>query len=142
MNKSKVDRIVRFTVAIGLATLAVYYIWLISTRSADSRAYYPHGSVEPWRYPTEAVLVSCALVLVEAGVLWAVLARPRAPLWKKSLFALGLALPGALGGIGMLMHSPPYFGFHVFWLVTVVLCLVVLFLVSGVVHLTSAILRR
>jgi len=89
-----------------------------------------------------SVLISSALVVIEAAVLWIVLARPKVELWKKSLLALGLAFPTTLVGLVMLMHSPPYFGSHVLWLVSVTLCLLALLGLAGAVRLVAALLQQ
>jgi hypothetical protein len=143
MEKGNVERIVRWAAGVSLGALAAYYVWLIVTRSAEPRAYFEHrrGVVGTWEYPTASVAVSCVLVVAEAMFLWTLLTRPTTALWMRSLLAVGIALPASVMGALVLMHSPPYFGFHVLWIVSVTVFLLVVLLLSASARLVSKFLN-
>ena len=65
------------------------------------------------------MIVSCVLLFVEAaGIVFVVGHGSADTLWIRALSCLALAVPASAVGLVLLMHSPPYFGFHVFWILT------------------------
>ena len=84
-------------------------------------------------YPLKPVLIFCAIVLVECGLLLAIL-RPSSycRAWGRALCASLLALGLALFWIQGMLHAPPYYGMHLQWWLAVSLGLLLLTACSAV----------
>jgi hypothetical protein len=116
-----------FTALAGMALV----IWAGSLPDHWMLRALPAGSTAP--YPLKPVLIFCAIVLAECGLLLALL-RPRSYCrsWDRALCASGLALSLALFWIQGILHAPPYYGMHLQWWLVVSLGLVLLTLYSAV----------
>lgn len=84
----------------------------------------PVGSNVP--YPLKPVLIFCAIILAECGLL--ALLRPRSYCrsWGRALYASLLAIGLALFWLQGALHAPPYYGMHLQWWLAVSLGLVLL----------------
>jgi hypothetical protein len=138
VNQIRRERRIRWGFGSILAPTAIYFMWLIATRSAEPRAYFQHrrGLVGHWSYPTSSVAISCGLVAAEALVL----TRSKTILvWARGLVGVALAAPVAIVGTLTSMHSPPYCVFHVLWLIYVTMLMVAIVLVFAAAHIAGRI---
>ncbi|WP_339523185.1 hypothetical protein [Pseudomonas sp. EA_35y_Pfl2_R111] len=93
------------------------YYWMLRAMPVGSEAVYP----------LKPVLIFCAIVLIECGLLLAIL-RPRSYCrsWGRALCASVLAVGLALFWIQGILHAPPYYSMHLQWWLVVSLGLVLL----------------
>ncbi|PKM24976.1 MAG: hypothetical protein CVV09_12790 [Gammaproteobacteria bacterium HGW-Gammaproteobacteria-13] len=109
------------TALVGMALL----VWAGSLPDYWMLRAMPVGSEAV--YPLKPVLIFCAIVLAECGLLLAIL-RPRSYCrsWGRALCACLLALGLALFWLQGALHAPPYYGMHLQWWLAVSLGLVLL----------------
>ncbi len=127
------DRQIRVGVGLAILALAGCFVALIVTGTVESRAYFrKFGPPLPARpYPMGAVTFSCALLLVEAFVLWRMLIAAWSTLRVRALVACAASFVAALV-VGMnLMHAPPRVSYHFLWLLCVTALTLITFLVSA-----------
>jgi hypothetical protein len=109
------------TAVLGIALL----IWAGSQPDYWMLRAMPVGSEAV--YPLKPVLIFCAIILAECGLLLAIL-RPASYCrsWGRALCASVLALAVALFWMQGMLHAPPYYGVHLQWWLAVSLGLVLL----------------
>ena len=110
---------------VGLAWIVVSGFW----PGADP--YMSRRSAGPQPYPLIAVLIACAVVLIETALVAAVL-RPKSyrHSWGRALIAL-VAVMAWWFYLGMgIIHQPGYYIVHLQWLALMICGLVLLLLVS------------
>lgn len=114
------------TATVGLAMV----VWAGFMPDYWMRRHLPPG-IDPG-YPLHAVLSFCVIILVECGLLLAIL-RPASYCrsWGRALCACLLALVLAVVWFSGFMHAPPYYGMHLQWWLLVSLGLILLTLLSA-----------
>ena len=135
-------------VGAGILASAVYFVLRIVADTFEHLAFLQaraaRYSETRWHpsYPTAGVLGYSVLILVEAFILWMVLTRVQAPLWRRALASTGVALLAILTTFATHhnMHSPPAEYVHTLWLVWIAAAMLVTTVVAGVARFVQ--LRR
>lgn|SRR6185369_2326087 len=118
-----------------LATPCAWFAARMSVVSGHRGAYYPDSLPFVFNYPLAAVTVSVVLMVVEVATLDVILNHRRfLPVWGRALPAAIVALPVSYSAGASSMHSPPYVGIHLVWLVVLNALLAVVVLASGLAH--------
>ena len=121
---------------IALVILGGIVAIIASGFTSDDYLHYVAQLSTEQPYPLVSVLKVCAFIAIESMLLIAVL-RPVSyhNSWLRSLVAFLFSVSLLLFWGSWLMHAPPVFVAHVYWLLVINILLLLLFLISLYSHL-------
>jgi hypothetical protein len=126
---------VLITALLLLAAREVSELLFESARPGFYYQYHAGPLGHNFSFPYVGVSVSIGLLVTEAGLIAFVLTREFGPLWLRGMCCLGALVPLALFGLVTAMHSPPYYGVHVEWLIFSAIFVMITVLASGAARL-------
>ncbi|QIL21087.1 hypothetical protein [Thermomonas sp. HDW16] len=128
----------RKNLAIALLTLAALAVATAISLNTDYYYFRNDGDIVNWHHPTGNFLIFCCFFVGEALFLaWAIELAPSRRLWKRSLLATLLFIPWTLFSSMFVVHAPGYMHFHILWVWTILVTLVLATTISAVTSIAA-----